>query len=69
MQRSPSNRMNSLIDEDLTAIDEGEDPRQTMARVNARIVAYQSKGLDVPGELLRLNLALATECVAQSQGR
>jgi hypothetical protein len=69
MQRSPSNRMNSLIVEDFTTFEQGEDPRQTMARVNARIVAYQSKGLDVPGELLRLNMALAAECVAQSQAR
>lgn len=45
------------------------DPRDAMARVNARIVAFQSKGLEVPAELLRLNKALAAECVAQSQGR
>lgn len=69
MQRSTSNRMNSLIVEVLDSLEEGEDPRQTMARVNARIVAYQSNGLDVPGELLRLNMALAAECVAQSQAR
>ena len=69
MQRSKSPRMGSLIVEDLSSIDDGEDPRQTMARVNARIIAYQSNGLDVPAALLRLNMALATECAAQSQGR
>lgn len=69
MQRSKSKRMDSLIVEDLDSIDDGEDPRQTMARVNARIVAYQSSGLDVPAALLRLNMALAAECAAQSQGR
>lgn len=69
MQRSQSRRTESLIVENLNSIDDEEDPRQTMARVNARIIAYQSNGLDVPAALLRLNMALATECAAQSQGR
>ena len=59
----------SPIREALHLLDDNEDPRQIMARINARIIAYQSKGLDVPPELMRLNKVLADECAAQSQGR
>lgn len=47
----------------------GEDPRITIAKLNKRIVAYQSAGDDVPPGLLRLSKMLAIECAAQSQGR
>jgi hypothetical protein len=57
------------IREDVSRFEDGEDPRETLARVNARIYSCQAKGIDVPGALLRLNKALITECVSRSQGR
>lgn len=47
----------------------GEDPRVTIAKLNKRIVAFQSAGCDVPPGLLRLSKMLAIECASQSQGR
>jgi hypothetical protein len=47
----------------------GEDPRRTMARLNACIVGCQSEGLDVPSSLLRLSQRLAADCVAQAANR
>lgn len=49
--------------------DAGEDPRRTIRRLDARIVACHSAGEDVPAPLLRLSRTLAAECVAQSQPR
>ena len=69
MQRVNSERIESIVRENLSRFENGEDPRETMARVNERIVAFQAKGLDVPAELLRLNMVLAAECANQSQGR
>lgn len=53
----------------MAGLEAGDDPRRAMASLNARIVAYQSAGKTVPSNLLRLTQLIATECVAQSQGR
>ena len=47
----------------------GEDPRRTIARLNARIVDCQRDGVDLPPSFLRLSRTLAAECVAQGQAR
>lgn len=69
MQRARTKSDESRIIEELSRLDDDEDPRETIAKVSARIVAYQAKGLEVPAELIRLNKALADQCVALSQGR
>ncbi len=69
MQWVNSERIRNFVREDMSRLEQGEDPRAILARVNERIVAYQADGLDVPPELLRLNMALAAECASQSQGR
>jgi len=62
-------RAEAALAEIARELDRGEDPRVLMARVNREIVAFQAAGLDVPPYLLRLTKALASECIAQSQGR
>lgn len=57
------------IDDVMSGLEAGEDPRVAIARLNKRIVAYQSAGRDVPAGLMRLSQMLAHECVMQSQGR
>ena len=57
------------IDDVMTGLEAGEDPRLAIARLNKQIVAYQSAGRDVPAGLMRLSKALALECMMQSQGR
>ena len=57
------------IDEVMTGLEAGEDPRAAIARLNQKIVAYQSAGRDVPPGLMRLSKRLAHECAALSQGR
>ena len=52
-----------------SVLEEGEDPRVAIAKLNRQIVDYQKAGEDVPPRLLRLSRALASECIAQSQGR
>jgi hypothetical protein len=47
----------------------GEDPRSTIARLNARIVDCQSAGVDLPPSFLHLSRMLTAECVAQAQGQ
>lgn len=47
----------------------GEDPRRTIARLNARIIHCQCAGVDVPSSYLRLSRTLAAECVAQGHVR
>lgn len=69
MHRARAERIETVIQEHMSLFEEGEDPREAMARVSARIVSYQARGLDVPAELLRLTKVLAAECAAQSQGR
>lgn len=68
LRAGPKSEEQKIIAE-LSRLDADEDPRETIAKVSARIVAYQAKGMEVPPELLRLNKALADECVALSQGR
>jgi hypothetical protein len=53
----------------VSGLDAGEDPRVLMARLNREIVAFQKAGEDVPARLMRLTKVLASECIAQSQGR
>ena len=70
MQRANTNKQSDpTYNEVMTGLEDGEDPRQAIARLNKRIVAYQSAGHDVPAGLLRLSKMLAHECVMQSQGR
>lgn len=69
MKRASSMTPERAIVEEFGRFEIEDDPRDAMARVSARIVAYQAKGLEVPADLLRLNKVLAAECVAQSQGR
>jgi len=53
----------------MACLDAGEDPRRTIARLNAKIVGCQRDGLDVPPSFLRLSRTLAAECVAQGHAR
>lgn len=53
----------------VSVLEEGEDPRVAIAKLNRQIVDFQKAGEDVPPRLLRLSRALAGECIAQSQGR
>ena len=66
---NPGRKLEAAIIEIMDGLDDGEDPRAAMARLNQRIVAYQSAGEAVPARLLRLSQVLANECAAQSQGR
>lgn len=68
MQRA-LHKNDTTIADIVAGLDAGEDPRRAMARLNAKIVSYQSAGKTVPSSLLRLTQVIATECVAQSQGR
>ena len=70
MQRENTvKKFDPTIDDVMSGLDAGDDPRQAIARLNKRIVAYQSAGHDVPAGLMRLSKMLAHECVLQSQGR
>ena len=70
MQRAnPVQTFEPAIDDIMTGLEAGEDPRAAIARLNKQIVAYQSAGRDVPAGLMRLSKALAHECIVQSQGR
>ena len=70
MQRvNPGRKLEAAVVEIMEGFEQGEDPRAAIARLNKRIVAYQSAGENVPARLLRLSQVLANECVAQSQGR
>ncbi len=62
-------KFDPTIDDVISELEAGEDPRVAIARLNKRIVAYQSAGHDVPAGLMRLSKMLAHECVMQSQGR
>ncbi len=53
----------------MARLDAGEDPRRTIARLNASIVDCQRAGVDLPPSFLRLSRTLAAECVAQGHGR
>lgn len=68
MQRAFRSEDKSIQDI-VASIEAGDDLRRTMARINARIIAYQRAGEDVPQSLMRLSKTVATECAAQSQGR
>ncbi|MFN0219903.1 MAG: hypothetical protein ACKVP4_13940 [Hyphomicrobium sp.] len=46
-----------------------DDPRRCYALVRDRIAAFRQSGAHVPDDLVRLERALMTECMAQSQGR
>lgn len=59
----------ATIAEIMSGLDAGDDPRRAMMRLNQEIVGYQTAGEPVPASLLRLSQRIATECVAQSQGR
>ena len=70
MQRVNSvKKADPAIDDVLTGLDAGDDPRAAIARLNKKIVAYQSAGRDVPAGLMRLSQRLSHECAALSQGR
>lgn len=46
-----------------------DDPRQGVARVQERMRQYREAGLKVPEELVRTERQLKTECALASQGR
>ncbi len=46
-----------------------DDPRRCYALVKQRISAFRQSGAKVPDDLVRMERALMTECMAQSQGR
>ncbi|MFM9943003.1 MAG: hypothetical protein ACKVP7_26330 [Hyphomicrobiaceae bacterium] len=68
MQRA-SKTKDTTIAEIMAGLEAGDDPRQAMARLNAKIVDYQRAGEAVPSSLLRLTQVIAVECAAHSQGR
>ncbi len=47
----------------------GEDPRRTMARLNATIVDCQRAGLDMPRGFVDLSRRLSAACVARDRRR
>lgn len=73
MQRSmalvPNNAQDFTVRDLMESRNAGEDPRRTIARLNACIVDCQSTGVDVPPSFLRLSRTLAAACVAQHQAR
>lgn len=46
-----------------------DDPRRCYALVKERINAFRNSGRHVPDDLVRMERALMTECMAASQGR
>ncbi|MGQ0456984.1 MAG: hypothetical protein ACT4OU_07970 [Hyphomicrobium sp.] len=46
-----------------------DDPRRCYALVRERISAIRQAGGQAPDDLVRMERALMTECMAQSQGR
>ena len=46
-----------------------DDPRRCYALVKERIRNYRQSGENVPDDLVRMERALMTECLSQSQGR
>lgn len=46
-----------------------DDPRRAYALVKQRIAQVRQMGAQVPDDLVRLERALLTECLAESQGR
>ena len=42
----------------MARLDAGDDPRQAIAVLNAEIVAFQSAGVDLPANLMRLTRAI-----------
>lgn len=69
MQKLFPGNADTTMNDLLNRLDAGEDLRKAIARVNARIVAFQRAGEDVPSGLLRLSKTLISECFMQSQGR
>lgn len=70
MQRAVAGgNLDKTIQDIVSGLEAGDDPRQAIAQINRRIVDYQRAGEDVPPQLLRLSQQLSHECVAQSQGR
>ncbi len=69
MQRLFPGHADASLNDVVSRLEAGEDPRVAIARINAKIVAFQRAGEDVPAGLLRLSMTLASECVSQSQGR
>lgn len=68
MKRATSGKA-AFVQDVISKLDAGEDPRRVMQRLNAQIVACQRAGEEVPASLLRLSQALAIECASHSQGR
>lgn len=46
-----------------------DDPRRCYALVKERINSFKQQGRRVPDDLVRMERALMTECMAASQGR
>ena len=53
----------------IEAVDREGDPRHAWARVRQHLDAVKSSGRTVPENLLRIERALAIECMSESQGR
>jgi hypothetical protein len=66
---TPSKPADITIRDLLACHDAGEHPRQTIRRLNQRIVAYQREGADLPPSFLHLSRRLTAEWMAQSEDR
>ena len=49
-------------------IDQADDPRSGMARVQARIRDLKQAGREVPADLIQIERHLKAECICQSRG-
>jgi hypothetical protein len=64
-----SDQMQSEIAELNIKIEQIDDPRRCYALVQERIRKYRLSGKHIPEDLARMERALMTECLAESQGR
>jgi hypothetical protein len=64
-----SDQMQSEIAELNSKIEQIDDARRCYALVQERIRKYRLSGKTIPEDLARMERALMTECLAESQGR
>jgi hypothetical protein len=62
-------RQENEIAEINTVIEQIDDPREGYRIVREHIAEHQSRGEQVPADLIRMERLLFAECNAESQGR
>ena len=59
----------SALKELIVDIEREADARHAYHRVQQRLNVYRARGVEIPETLVRMERALALDCMAESQGR